>query len=79
MKSMSEFDISKMKHPQNAYMALNAENLLTIVPEVMGNYIEFDKAYKLALENLKAGLTIIDFSLIMDSEPEITSHALISS
>lgn len=79
MQSMPEFDSSKMKHPQNAYIALNEDNLLTIVPEVMGNYIEFDKAYKLALEDLKAGATVIDFSLVMDLEPEITSHDLIST
>lgn len=76
MKSIPNFNEEKMVCSQNAYITLSDENLLTTVPEVVGNYINFDEAYSLAFETITAGNTVIDLCSLTSVKPQITSEDL---
>lgn len=76
IKSFTEFNVENMYYSQNAYITLSDNNLLTIVPEVIGNYINFDEAYNLAYENLSSGHTTIDLCSLTTAKPQITSKDL---
>ncbi len=59
---------------QDAYVFFSEEDhLLTLVPEVRGNIIDFDTAFNLAVNQLQSGIDTIDFSSLIQAEPEITS------
>ena len=79
--TFDNLDKSNMQKPQNAYLSLGDDYLFYIVPEVVGNEIDFDEAYNLALNTLKSGNTIIDFRSITQTIPEIvsTNQQLISA
>lgn len=68
-----------MAYPESAYMILSEENLLEIVPEEKGTYIDFSEAYEFAIEKVKSVCTAIDFSSVACSEPEVTSADLKAS
>ncbi len=74
--SIPELCRENMFYPEDAYITLSEDNLLKIVPEVIGNYIDFKNAYDLAYDGLKSGQTTIDFSSIMVSKPDSTSEDL---
>lgn len=76
LQSLPELNEENMLYSQNAYVTLDDNNLLTIVPEVIGNYINFDEAYNLAYETLSGGCTTIDLRSLTVSKPEITSEDL---
>ncbi len=76
LKSLPNLNEENMVYSQNAYITLSDDNLLSIVPEVIGNYINFDEAYNLAYEKLKNGYTTIDFSSITEAKPQTTSEDL---
>lgn len=65
-----------MTYPQNAYVILSEENLLKVVTEKNGTYIDFNDAYEYAIENVKCGCTQIDFASIAYSQPEVTADML---
>ena len=67
------FNEENMKMPENAYLKLGEDSLFYIVPETLGNVIDFDEAYQFALETLKSGSTTIDFRTITTTLPEILS------
>ena len=62
-----------MQKPENAYLEFGDDNLFYIVPEVLGNEIDFDEAYQLALSTLKSGNTTIDFTSITNILPAVRS------
>lgn len=63
-----------MVSAQDAYVFFSEEDhLLTLVPEVRGNIIDFDTAFNLAVNQLQSGIDTIDFSSLIQAEPEITS------
>lgn len=64
---------ANMKKPENAYLALGDDHLFHIVPETLGNEIDFEEAYQLTIDTLKAGNTTIDFRDITHTLPEILS------
>lgn len=76
MKEISHFDENNMISPQDAYITLSEDNLLTIVPEVIGNHIDFNEASRLAFRSLRDGQTTIDFASITHSDPQIHSEDL---
>lgn len=76
MEELSHFDESNMISPNDAYITLSEDNCLTIVPEVIGNYIDFDEAARLAFKSLRDGQTTIDFASITNSKPQIYSKDL---
>lgn len=81
-EAMYTFDFlgaQNMRYPQSAYMILSNENLLEIVPEIKGTYIDFDEAYEFALERIKSGADTVDFATIALSEPEVTAEVLLES
>lgn len=71
--SIEYLDEANMKQPQNAYLEFGDDNLFHIVPEVLGNVIDFKAAYQLAIDTLKSGNTTIDFRSITKTLPEIIS------
>ena len=77
----STFDTLKeenMDESKNAYLQLTNSNFLEIVPEKNSYKIDIDEAYQYAYKNLKSGITTIDFSNIIISEPpEICSADLV--
>lgn len=76
MKSIPNLDTANMVSPKNAYITLSEDNLLCIIPEVTGNYIDFNEAVNLAHEGIQAGYSSIDFSSITASKPQIFSEDL---
>lgn len=72
LASIPNLDTNKMVPSQNASILLK-DDVLTIVPEVVGNTIDFDDAYQLASSSLYSGITNIDFSTITDCYPSVTS------
>lgn len=75
LKSIPNLDTASMTHAQNASVVVE-NDLLTILPEVPGNYIDFDRAYHLALYSLRFGSNTIDFCTITDYVANITSFDL---
>lgn len=74
LSALPSFMKENMISPKDAYVFLSEEeNQLILVPEVRGNIIDFDAAYNLAIEQLQAGIDTIDFSSLIQAEPEITS------
>lgn len=65
LKSIPNLDTANMIHSQEAYIVIE-DDLLTIIPEVLGNYIDFNEAYGLALSSLQSGSSVIDFRSITD-------------
>lgn len=77
MKSIPNLDSANMHYPENAYITFSEEdNELHIVPELIGNYIDFDEAFDLAYEGLVSGYTSVDFASITTSAPQISSEDL---
>lgn len=76
MYGFSFLDEINMTYPQSAYVILSKEDLLTIVPEKKGTYIDFDKAYEFALERVKSVTNKIDFASVASSQPEVTAEVL---
>lgn len=70
MKSIPELDESKMIYPHDAFTTLD-DNLLYVVPEVLGNHIDFEEAINLVYESLTLGYTLIDFTSITSTEPKV--------
>ena len=71
--SIEYLDEANMQNPRNAYLEFGDDNLFHIVPETLGNVIDFDEAYELAIDTLKSGNTTIDFTSITKTLPEILS------
>ena len=76
MEENPHFDENAMLYPQDAYITLSEDNLLSIVPEVNGNYIDFNEAARLAFRSIRDGQTTIDFASITHSTPQIKSEDL---
>lgn len=74
LSELPSFMKENMVSAQDAYVFFSEEDhLLTLVPEVRGNIIDFDTAFNLAVDQLQSGIDTIDFSSLIQSEPEITS------
>ena len=78
LSSLSIFtDKSTNKEPVNAYLEWDEDKSeFYIVPEVYGNKLDFDEAYKYLLNALRNGKTVIDFREITDITPEITANSI---
>lgn len=76
MESIPDLNVETMLYPQDAYITLSEDNLLTIVPEVIGNYIDFNQAYDLAYERLVSGYTTIDICSSTVFKPQVFSYDL---
>ncbi len=76
LKTLPNFDEENIVYPEDAYITLSDDGSLAIVPEVIGNYIDFDTAYDLAYNGLESGYTTIDFCPITVSKPQISSEDL---
>ena len=72
LRTFSCFKEENIKKSQNAYLALDSDNMLYIEPEFYGNELDFNEAYDLALSTLRSGSTVIDFRCIT-KQPEILS------
>lgn len=72
LRTFSCFKEENIKKSQNAYLALDSDNMLYIEPEFYGNELDFNEAYELALSTLRSGSTVIDFRPIT-KQPEILS------
>lgn len=75
LKSIPNLDSTKMIPSQDASIVIE-DDLLTLVPEVTGNYIDFDEAYHLASSSFRSGYTSVDFSNITDNKANVTSYDL---
>lgn len=73
LKSLKELNSSSMRTPKNAYLELGTNGLVKIVPEELGNKINFKEAINLSEQTLEAGEFVIDFSSITEVYPEIKS------
>jgi hypothetical protein len=74
LSELPSFMKENMVSAQDAYVFFSEEDhLLTLVPEVRGNIIDFDTAFNLAVNQLQSGIDTIDFSSLIQAEPEITS------
>lgn len=74
LSELPSFMKENMVSAQDAYVFFSEEDhLLTLVPEVRGNIIDFDTAFNLAVDQLQSGIDTIDFSSLIQAEPEITS------
>lgn len=76
MESIPDFSVETMLYPQDAYITLSEDNLLTVVPEVIGNYIDFNQAYDLAYQRLVSGYTTIDICSSTVFKPQVFSYDL---
>ena len=75
LSSLSVFNKSSTRKPQNAYLEWNEEDKsFYIKPEVYGNELSFDAAYDYMINELKNGKTIIDFTEITNINPKILSN-----
>lgn len=72
--SIPELNGESMLFPKNAHLIQNEMGLLEIIPETLGNYIEFEEAFKYAIKCLKKGNGTIDFSSITQTLPTINSR-----
>jgi len=75
LKSIPNLNTANMIHSKDAEIIL-VDNLLTINPEVAGNYIDFSEAYDLAFSSLQCGHTIVDFRSITDYIATVNSFDL---
>ena len=71
LQSLSVFNTSMMRAPENAYLDFNDENHLVIKPEVYGNQIDLEQACNYMVQALKIGKTTIDFREITNINPTI--------
>ncbi len=74
LKTIKELQNSNIVIPQNAYLRLGVDNRVEIVPEVVGNKIDFDEACKLAIQKLREGESQIDFTTITQRSADITQE-----
>lgn len=73
LRTIPELQEANMIKPQNAYLDWAEDGLLTILPEVYGNQIDFEEAVTLTMQELANWKTEIDFSSITNITPEILS------
>ena len=71
LSSLAVFKETNIRKPQNARLEWNDKNQVYIVPEVEGNELSLDDAYKFMLKELKSGKTVIDFKQVTNIKPSI--------
>lgn len=68
---------SNMQNPKNAYIDWNYEQMqFVIVPEELGEKIDFEEAFNLSMDLIRVGKYDIDFSSVKKQNAEITSNDL---
>ncbi len=79
MKLFDELQENNAKRKQNAYLILNEDGYVQIVPEVYGTYIDFEEAVQTSISSFKNGIYNVNLALLCEGEPEIqkTSTVLI--
>ncbi|MCI9177986.1 MAG: L,D-transpeptidase family protein [Clostridia bacterium] len=73
LSTIPELQKEKQVIPQDAYLQIGDDLQVKIVPEVYGNELDFNQACKLAMQSLKNGNTEIDFTVITNKVPKVTS------
>lgn len=73
LSSLSVFNESNIRSPENAYLELNDDNQLVIQEEQYGNELSLEAAYEYMISALEAGETVIDFTGITNITPDILS------
>lgn len=79
LKYLSPLQEENMEHSKNAYLYVNDEDLLSIKPEMYGNYIDFDKAFTMVCKTIENGYLEVDFNLIAEKTPTISGSSLVST
>lgn len=73
LQSIPELNGENVVIPQKAYTRLNEEGMAEVMPEVVGNDINFAEAYEMALKAIRKGESRIDFSPITKTHSEETT------
>ena len=71
LETIPELRKANMVKPQNAYLDWAEDGLLTIVPEIYGNEIDFEEAVDITLKELASWKNEINFASMTNSTPEI--------
>lgn len=71
LAKVPELNGENMVIPKDAYLTFNDEELLEIVQEKYGNYVDFDKAVAYAVDQLSHLNTSINFTLITEAKPHV--------
>ena len=74
LKGVNELKEGNMWLPQNARLELTSSGNVQIIKEVIGNYVEFEKACDFAVSTLQQSANSIDFSEIMEVLPDVTAN-----
>lgn len=72
MENIPELKEENMIPAQNAYLQLGEDLRIEIVPETVGNEIDFEEAFNLATQQLKVGNAQISFESITKTQARIT-------
>lgn len=72
LTNIEELQPENMIKSQNASLQFNSDQLLEIVPEIYGNYIEFEEACEVVKKSILSGEENVDFTA-RRLEPEIVS------
>lgn len=80
LMGLEELKAENMQEGKDAYLKFGEDGFIEIVPEVIGNVIEFERAWEFVTEQLMCGSDRIFFVLITDkgverfsSDPELVS------